>query len=173
MSAPEAEVRVGRAVVAWALQAVLGVLVLVLLLVAWGTAPSLATVCWCVAGSALVGWRPQAGLTALVLLVVAAFALSRDPLPLVAVMGLVLLTHLVLWLAALVARTEWDTDVEVAVLVGGLRSGLPVQLVAQVLAVVGVALSGGAAGGDVWRALALVAAVGVAVLVLPRAAYAR
>jgi hypothetical protein len=81
----------------------------------------------------------------------------------------VLLVHLTLWTGAVAARTSWRTRVELAVLSRGLRDVAVVQVGAQVLAVVATLLAGASLGeGDVWRAVALVAAIVVAAVLLPR-----
>ena len=171
-AAPEVTLDLDRAVAAWVLRAVLAVLCAATLTVAFlgaGPRPHAVLVA---AFVVLVGATvvfPGLGLAALVVLVAGTRLLVGDPPALGAVMLLVLLVHLTLWTGAVAARTSWRTNVELAVLSRGLRDVAVVQVGAQVLAVVATLLAGASLGeGDVWRAVALVAAIVVAAVLLPR-----
>lgn len=171
-AAPEVTLDLVRPVPAWAIRAALGVLCAATLVAAFvGTGPAppaaLVAVFVVLVGATVV--LPGLGLAALVVLVAATRLVVGDPPALVAVMLLVLLVHLTLWTAAVAARTSWRTRVEGAVLSRGLRDVARVQVGAQVLTVAALLLAGTSLGeGDVWRGLALVAAIAVAAALLPR-----
>jgi hypothetical protein len=132
--------------------------------------------------AALVIWRPAWPIPAVTSLLVGLWVFAqgdlltgqtrngRDGLLTVAVLVLVL--HLLLRTTSLAARVSWRGVVETLVLSRVLRSVLGAQLVAQALVLVVVWLRaglGGAVAGQGWlRAVAVVAAVAVAVLVVPR-----
>ncbi|MFI2753833.1 hypothetical protein ACGIF2_10400 [Cellulomonas sp. P22] len=171
---PEVEVQTGPAVPAVALRCALAVTAAAALALAWAPAPpavlSPVTLVLALLVAALV-WQPGLGLGAVLALVVGGRVVAGDLLGPVALGVLVLLVHLVLWLAALATPTSWRTRVEVAVVVAGLRDLVVVQLGVQVLAVVALALArDGLAAGDAWRLGALLLAGAVVVLVLPRPA---
>lgn len=166
----EVSVDLVRPVPAWALRGVVGVLGAATLLVAFaGAGLHPVVVAGFVALVVATVVVPGLGLTALVVLVVATRVATGEPLALGLLMLLVLLVHLMLWAGALAARTSWRTQVELGVVAHGLRDVATVQVGAQVLAVVATVLGGVALGdGDLWRALALVAAIGASALLLPR-----
>lgn len=173
-SVPEVTVDLVRPVPAWAVRAALAVLAGATLAVAFGgTGPRPHAVlvgAFVVLVAATVVF-PGLGLAALVVLVAATRLFVGDAPALGVVMALVLLVHLTLWTGAVAARTSWRTQVEGAVLAGSLRDVAVVQVGAQVLAVVATALAGVSLGeGDLWRALALVAAIAACALLLPRPA---
>lgn len=166
----EVSVDLVRPVPAWALRGAVGVLGAATLVVAFAGARLhpvvVAAFVALVVATVVV---PGLGLTALVVLVVAARVATGEPLALGTLMLLVLLVHLLLWVGALAARTSWRTQVELGVAVHGVRDVATVQVGAQVLAVVATLLAGVSVGaGDLWRALALVAAIGASALLLPR-----
>ncbi|GEK21976.1 hypothetical protein [Cellulomonas xylanilytica] len=165
----EVAVDLVRPVPAWALRGAVALLGAATLLVAFaGARLHPVVVAALVALVVAIAVVPDLGLTGLVVLVAAAGVVA-DPPGLGAVMLLVLLVHLTLWAGALAARTSWRTQVEVAVVVRGVRDVAAVQVGAQLLAVVALVLGGVVLGaGDLWRALALVAAIGAAALLLPR-----
>ncbi|WP_421735434.1 hypothetical protein [Cellulomonas sp.] len=166
----EVTLELDRPVPAWALRASLALLSAATLAVAFaGTGPRPPAVLD-VGFVALVGAAvlvPGLGLAALVVLVAGTRLLVGDPPALAVVMVLVLLVHLTLWAGAVCARTSWRTRVEVAVLVRGLREVAVVQVGAQLLAVVAMLLVG-VSESDLWRAAALVAALTLAAVMLPR-----
>ncbi|WP_456787218.1 hypothetical protein [Cellulomonas sp. P5_C5] len=166
----EVTVDLVRPVPAWALRGAVGVLGAVLLLVAFaGVRPHPLLVAGFVALVVATVVLPELGLTALVVLVAGVRVATGEPPALGIVMLLLLLVHLSLWAGALAARTSWRTQVELGVVVHGLRDVATVQVGAQMLAVVAVLLGGVTVGsGDLWRALALVAAIGATALLLPR-----
>lgn len=84
--------------------------------------------------------------------------------------ALVLAVHLALRTTALCVHVSGGARVQVSVLVGTIRSVLPVQAVAQALVLVTLALRNGAVPGDPgwWRLAAVLGVVTVALLVLPR-----
>ncbi|ROS23873.1 hypothetical protein [Cellulomonas sp. PhB150] len=171
-AAREAQLTTAATVPALVLRAVLGVLVAVLVVLAWAASYDVlgAVVGVAAAIGAYVALRPWSVVAALAVALAGFLVLVGGPASLPTVMVLVLLVHLVLWGAALGARTSWRARVEVGVVLDGLRSLAGVQAGAQVLAVVAVLLAGAEVGAaDVWRAAAMLAAIGVAVLVLPRA----
>ncbi|MBO3086129.1 hypothetical protein [Cellulomonas fengjieae] len=159
-----------RPVPAWAVRGSLAALAASLLAVAFGGTGPRPHAVLVVALAALVVATtvlPGLGLAALVVLVAGTRLLVGDPPALGVVLALVLLVHLTLWAGAVAARTSWRTRVELAVLVRGLREVALVQVGAQVLAVVAMLLVG-VAQGDLWRAAALVAAITLAAVLLPR-----
>ncbi len=161
-----------RPVPAWAVRAAVVVMAAATLVVAFvGTGPrppSVLVVALAVLAVA-AAVVPGLGLAALVVLVAATRLFVADPPGLGVVMALVLLVHLTLWSGAVAARTSWRTRVEAAVLVRGLREVAVVQVGAQVLAVLATVLAGVSLGdGDLWRALALLAAIAAAAVLLPR-----
>jgi len=166
----EVTVDLVRPMPSWVLRGVVAVLGAATLLVAFaGSRPHQLLVAGFVALVVATAVVPGLGLTALVVLVVAMRVVTGEPPPLGIVMLLVLLVHLTLWAGALAARTSWRTRVELGVVVHGLRDVATVQVGAQVLSVVATALGGVSLGvGDLWRAVALVAALGASALLLPR-----
>ncbi|GIG21935.1 hypothetical protein Cch01nite_26590 [Cellulomonas chitinilytica] len=172
--APEVDVRLGACVSTVGVRAALGVLGGLLVLVAFTTtgAPPPPVV---VGGFAVLvvatAVRPRAVLPGLLVGLVGLRVLLTQPPPLIALMALVLLVHLVLWCAAVAARTSSHARVEVAVLGAMLRDVAWVQAGAQVLTVGAVVLSGATlAGGDVLRVVAIVGAMLAAGLVRSRPA---
>ena len=160
-----------RPVPGWVLRGALAVLGAGTLAVAFAAAGPRPHAVLVVALAALVvatTMLPGLGLAALLVLVAATRLFAGDAPALGVVMALVLLVHLTLWAGAVGARTSWRTLVELGVLVRGLREVAIVQVGAQVLAVVAMALVG-VSQGDFWRAAALVAAIVVAAVILPRA----
>lgn len=159
-----------RPVPSWVVRGAVGVLSAVTLLVTFAGSPvDQVLVAGFVALVVATVVVPGLCLTAVVVLVVATRLAVGQPPALGLLMLLVLLVHLTLWAGAFAARTSWRTRVEVGVVVHGLRDVAVVQVGAQVLAVVVTVLGGVSLGsGDLWRALALVAAIGAAVLLLPR-----
>ncbi|WP_315098520.1 hypothetical protein [uncultured Cellulomonas sp.] len=159
-----------RPVSAPILRAVLGALCAVTLVVAFaGSGPQPHAAVVVVLAALVVGTvlLPGLGLAALVALVAGTRLLVGDAPSLGVVMALVLLVHLTVWAGAVAARTSWRTRTELAVLLVGLRQLAVVQAGAQVLAVVAMLLVG-TAQGDLWRAVALVAAIVAAAVLLPR-----
>lgn len=136
------------------------------------------------AGAVLVGWQPQWPVAQLAALVVGIVVLAGPDLlgagllteaggsGLMRVCGLVLGVHLMLRVSALAARTTWRSVVEGSVLTGMLRSVLATQVLVQAMLLAVVWLRsglGGVVAGQEWlRLLAVVAVVGVVVLVVPR-----
>ena len=112
--------------------------------------------------------RPEIGLAGLVVAIAGVRVLLFAPPALAAVLALVLLVHLTLWTAAVAARTRWRATIEWSVLGRGLRDVAVVQVFALALATGAMALAG-TSPGDLWRAFAVVSAMAVTVLVLPRA----
>ncbi|MEZ0446231.1 hypothetical protein [Cellulomonas sp. ICMP 17802] len=171
---PEVTLDLRRPVPAWAVRGALAVLAAGTLAVAFAAPGPRAH--WLLVGGfvALVTatvLRPGLGTAALVVLAAATRLVVGDAPALGVLMALVLLVHLTLWCSAVAARTSWRTRVELAVLVRGLREVALVQVGAQVLAVAATLLVGVRLGdGDLWRALALVAAVVATAALLPRAA---
>ena len=175
-SAPELDVRTGRCVSALGLRVALGVLGALLVAVAFvgvGTVPPpavLAGFCGLVVATAV---RPRAVLPGLLVGLVGLRVLIAGPPALPALMALVLLVHLVLWCAAVAARTSVRGRVEVAVLGAMLADVALLQAGAQVLTVGAVVVSGASlAGGDVLRVVAIVGAMLAAGLVRSRPAEA-
>lgn len=171
---PEVTIDLVRPVPAWVVRAALAVLSGATLAVAFaGTGPRppvLLVGAFVVLVGATVVY-PGLGLAALVVLVAATRLFVGDAPALGVVMALVLLVHLTLWAGAVAARASWRTQVEAAVLAATARDVAVVQVGAQVLAVVATVLAGVSVGdGDLWRALALVAAIGASALLLPRPA---
>jgi hypothetical protein len=83
--------------------------------------------------------------------------------------ALVLAVHLALQATALCVHVSGRSRVQVSVLLGTVRSVLPVQAVTQVLVLITLGVRTHAAPGQGWvRAAAVVGAVTVALLVLPR-----
>ncbi|MDQ0372895.1 hypothetical protein [Cellulomonas humilata] len=166
----EVTVALVRPLPAWLLRGVAALLGATTLLVAFaGERPHPLLVAGLVALVVATVVIPGLGLAALVVLAAATGVVAGGPPALGVVMLLVLLVHLTLWTGALAARTSWRTQVELGVVLGGLRDVATVQVGAQVLAVVATVLGGVALGdGDLWRALALVAAMGASALLLPR-----
>jgi hypothetical protein len=159
-----------RPVPAWAVRAALAVLCAATLTAAFagtGPAPHAALVAAFAALVVATVLVPGLGLAALVVLLAGMRLFVGDPPGLGVLMALVLLVHLTLWAGAVAARASWRTRVELAVLVRGLRDVAVVQVGAQVLAVVAMALVG-VTQGDLWRAAALLAALVVAAVLLPR-----
>lgn len=172
---PEVEVRTGLSVPSVVLRLTLAAVAAATLALAWAPEPpavlSPVTLVLALLVAALT-WQPGLGLGAVLALVVGGRVVAGDLLGPVALGVLVLLVHLVLWLAALASPTSWRTRVEVAVVVTGLRDLVVVQLGVQVLAVMALALArDGLAAGDAWRVGALVLAGAVVLLVLPRPAH--
>ncbi|MGY4644068.1 hypothetical protein [Cellulomonas sp. URHB0016] len=167
--APEIEVRLGRCVSALALCVALGVLGCLLVGVAFsstGTPPAPGVLVGFVALAVATAIRPRAVLPGLLVGLVGLRVLLTGPPPLLALMALVLLVHLVLWCAAVAARTSARARVEVAVLGAMLGDVAWVQVGAQVLTVGAVLVSGASlAGGDVLRVVAIVGAMLAAGLV--------
>jgi hypothetical protein len=132
------------------------------------------------AAALLVTWRPHLPVGAAVTVLVGLWVFGQPdllaPTPgqtgLLVVSALVLALHLLLRLSSLAARVSWHGVVEGPVLARLARSVLGAQLVAQslVLAVVWLRSGVGAAvAGQGWlRVAAVVAAVVVALLVVPR-----
>jgi len=166
----EVTVALVRPVPSWALRGVAALLGAATLLVALaGSRLHPVVVAGLVALVVATAVVPGLGLAALVVLVAATGVVAGGPPALGVVMLLVLLVHLTLWAGALAARTSWRTRVELGVVVHGLRDVATVQVGAQVLAVVATVLGGVSLGaGDVWRAVALLTAMGAAALLLPR-----
>ena len=169
-AAPETELETGPvvplAVVRIAVAVVVAAMVIVASVSQW---PGHGAV-W--VGAPLIGlavmWRPWGALPAFAGLLAGAIVLVGGTAPLPAVMVLVLLMHLTLVTAAFAARGSWGAAVEVRVLTDAARPFLVVQAGAQVLAVLALQLSGVSLGtGDMWRAVALLGAIGVALVVLP------
>jgi hypothetical protein len=159
-----------RPVPAWALRASLALLCAATLAVAFtGPRPPAALVVGFVVLVGATVLVPGLGLAALVVLVAGTRLFVGGPPALGVVMVLVLLVHLTVWAGAVCARTSWRTQVEAAVLVRGLRDVAVVQVGAQVLAVLAMALVG-VTQGDLWRAAALLAVIVVAAAMLPRPA---
>lgn len=170
---PEVEIATGPAVPALVLRAavaLLGAAVLVLAAlapggpVAPGAVPVLALL------GAAPALRPRAGVAALVVVGAGVALLAADPLGGRHLAALVLAVHLLLWLAAVAARTTRRTRVEVAVLRADLPLVAGLQAAAQALALAVGVLAGATAGGDAWRLLGLAAAVGVTAVALRRPA---
>jgi hypothetical protein len=174
--AREVEVRVGRCVPAVALRVALGVLGGLLVLVAFtttGAPPPPVVVGGFVVLVVAAAARPRAVLPGLLVGLVGLRVLLTEQPPLLALMALVLLVHLVLWCAAVAARTSSRALVEVAVLGAMLRDVAWLQAGAQVLVVGAVVVSGASlAGGDVLRVVAIVGAMVAAGLVRSRPASA-
>jgi len=171
MSTREVVLATGATVHALVVRAVLGLVVATMLVVAWSSSRPLTglVVGLALAVGAAAAMRPWSIGTALAVGVAGFLLLIGGAASLPTVMVLVLLVHLALWGSALAARVSWRGRVELAVVGDGLRSLARVQVGAQVLAVVAVLLAGTAVGqSDVWRALALLAAIAVTVLALPR-----
>jgi hypothetical protein len=169
-TAPEAELETGAvvplALVKIAVAVIVAVMVILASVVEW---PGHGAV-W--VGGPLIGltvmWRPWGALPALAGGLAGAIVLVGGAAPLPAVMALVLLVHLTLVTAAFAGRGSWGAAVEARVLTDAARPFLVVQAGAQVLAVLALQVSGAALGpGDLWRAVALLGAIGVALLVLP------
>lgn len=170
-AAPEARLGTATTVPALVLRAVLGVLVALLVVLSWSANRDLLGAVFVVAAGigAYAALRPWSVVTALTVALAGFLVLVGGPASLPTVMVLVLLVHLALWGSALAARPSWRGRVEVAVVLDGLVSVARVQAGAQLLAVVAVVLAGAEVGAaDVWRAGAMLAAIGMAVLVLPR-----
>ncbi|RHA38390.1 hypothetical protein [Cellulomonas rhizosphaerae] len=168
---PEARLATGATVPATLLRAVLGVVVAAMVVVGWAADRDLlaAVVVVALGLGVFVALRPWSVVTAVCAGLAGFLVLVGGAASLPTVMLLVLLVHLATWGSALAARTSWRGRVEVAVVLDGLRSVARVQVGAQVLAVVAVLLAGADLGAaDVWRAAAMLAAIGVAVLALPR-----
>ena len=159
-----------RPVPAWVVRASLAALCAGTLAVAFGGTGPMPHAALVVGFAVLVAATvlvPGLGLAALVVLVAGTRLFVGAPPDLGVVMALVLLVHLSLWAGAVAARTSWRTRVELAVLLRGLRDVALVQVGAQLLAVVAMLLVG-VTQGDLWRAAALVAAIVVAAVLLPR-----
>lgn len=119
--------------------------------------------------AALVVLRPRTGWVAWLVLVGGLGVLLGDPLGPGRLAVLLLVVHLAVLASLLAARVGPATRVETTVLVGALRRAWPVQLGVQLAGVV-VWLVGPVRplpGGDLWRVLALVAAVALVLVVLP------
>ncbi|WP_456845398.1 hypothetical protein [Cellulomonas sp. P5_C6] len=169
----EATLDLVRPVPAWMLRGVLALLAAGTLVVAFvGPGPRAH---WLLVGAlvALVTatvLQPGVGTAAVVVAAAATRVLAGDPPALGVLMALVLLVHLTVWLGAVAARTSWRTQVELAVVGRGLRDVAVVQVGVQVLTVVATLLVGVRLGdGDLWRAVALVAAIVATAALLPRA----
>ncbi|MBO9554551.1 hypothetical protein [Cellulomonas sp.] len=174
--APEVDVRIGRCVSGLGLRVALGVFGGLLVLVAFTTVGAVPPAVVLGGFGALVvatAARPRAVLPGLLVGLVGLRVLIVGPPPLLALMALVLLVHLVLWCAAVAARTSTRGRVEVAVLGAMLRDVALLQAGAQVLTVGAVLVSGASlAGGDVLRVVAIVGAMLAAGLVRSRPAEA-
>lgn len=171
MTAREVVLATGTTVHALVVRAVLGLVVAVMLVVAWSSSRPLLgiVVGLALAFGAAAALRPWSIGTALAVGAAGFLLVTGSAASLPTVMVLVLLVHLALWASALAARVSWRGSVELAVAADGLRSLARVQVGAQVLAVVAVLLAGTDVGqADAWRALALLAAIAVTVLALPR-----
>ena len=172
----QVEVTLGPAVPALVVRLVLGVLGVLLLIVAFaGPGPGphglLASILFALVVAVVL--RPEVGLGALVVLVAGVRLLLSDPPTLLEVLALVVLVHLFLWTAAVAARTTWRASIEWSVLTRGLRDVAVVQVFALVLAVVAYAAAGTSLGAaDLWRAVGVVSAMVLTVVVLPRASTA-
>lgn len=117
----------------------------------------------------LVVLRPRAGWVAWLLLLAGLRVLLGDPVGPGRLAAMLLVAHLAVLGSLLGARLEPRTRVELTVVGRTLRRAWPVQLGAQVAGLV-VWLVGPARvlpAGDLWRVLALVAAVAVVLVVLP------
>ena len=137
-----------------------------------------------VAGAVVVAWHPQWPVAQLAALVVGVVVIAGPDLlgagllteaggdGLLRVGGIVVGVHLMLRVSALAARTTWRSVVEGSVLAGVLRSVLAIQVLVQavLLAVVWLRSGlGGVVAGQEWlRLLAVIAVVGVVLLVVPR-----
>ncbi|MDM7830011.1 hypothetical protein [Cellulomonas edaphi] len=166
----EAELESGTVVALALVRAALVPVVVALLVVASLSAGAAAGTVWVVSPviAAAVAWRPWGALPALVGALAGVIVLIGGRPPVGVVMALVLLVHLTLWTAAFAARGSWNAWVEVRVLTRAARGFLGVQLGAQALAILAVTVSGASLGtGDVWRAAAVLAALGVALIALP------
>ena len=160
-----------RPVPGWALRAALAVLgtgTLAVAFAAAGPRPHAVLLIGLVALVVATAVLPGLGVAPLLVLVAATRLFAGDAPGLGVVMALTLLVHLTLWAGAVAARASWRTLVERGVLVRALRVVAIVQVGAQVLAVVAMVLVG-VTQGDLWRAAALVAAIVVAAVMLPRA----
>jgi hypothetical protein len=167
---PEAELELQRPLPAGSVHAGAALLVAAMLLVGWSTARPVGPIAALVALvlAVVVVLLPRAVLVGGALVLVVLELLAGDP-TVPQVLALVLLVHASVWACSLAARVPWRARVEAGVLIDGLREGLPVQVGAQLLALVALLLGGAdVAGGDVWRVLALAAAAAVVLVVLPR-----
>lgn len=167
---PEAELELERALPAALVHAGAALLVAAMLVVGWSTARPVgpAAVLVALALGAVVVGLPRAALTGGALVLVGLEVLAGSP-SVPQVLALVLLVHAAVVACSLAARVPWRAHVEAGVLVDVVREALPVQVGAQVLALVALVLGGvDVAAGDVWRVLGLAAAAGVVLLVLPR-----
>ncbi|MBT0993622.1 hypothetical protein KIN34_04895 [Cellulomonas sp. DKR-3] len=167
---PEAELELDRAVPAAVVHAGTVLLVAAMLLVGWSTARPLgaAAVLVALVLGAVVVLLPRAALAGGALVLVGVEVLVGSP-SVPQVLALVLLVHAAVWACSLAARVPRRARVEVGVLVDGAREALPVQVGAQVLALVALLLGGAdVVAGDVWRVVGLAAVAGAVLLVLPR-----
>lgn len=167
---PEVEVRTGPTVPAVVLRVVLALAGVGAVLVAQGApgaAPGTGGLVVLLAVGVAPAVVPRLPSAAVLLLLLGAWLVVHDPAPPLVLAGLVLLVHVVLRLAPVVALTGWRSRVEVAVLRTDLRAALAAQAGAQALALVAGAVAG-SGGGSGWRVAGL-----VVVLVLTSLALAR
>ncbi|MBO0919677.1 hypothetical protein J1G42_02415 [Cellulomonas sp. zg-ZUI222] len=169
---PEVTVRTGPSVPAVAVRAVLALAAVVAALVA-GTMPGGMVPSWVLTLLVVVALAPavvpRVPVTAFLVLAVGVRVLLADPASPLVLAVLVLALHVVLRLAALVARIGWRGRIEVAVLTDDLRAAVAVQVGAQALALLaGAAAGAGGAAGGGWRVVGMLAVAGLAAAVMIR-----
>lgn len=168
----DVELLTGATVPGLVLRLAAGVWATLALVVAWSSPGPHANPALVVLLAVLVGAlvaRPAEGTGGVLVLAVGLRVVVGDPLTWPAVAALVLLVHLLLATVAHAARAGWRTRVELAVLAVGRREVVLVQVGAQVLAALAVALLHDGPGlGDLVRVGALGLAGAVLVVVLPR-----
>lgn len=157
---------VGPSVPGWALRGVLGVAALGTLALTGASVPEPFVLVAVVIVGLLVA-RPADGWAGLVVLAVGVAVLAANPMAASRLAGLVLGVHVLVRLAAVAGRAGGRDAVELAVLGTGWRRWVVAQALGQVATLATVALRGVDAPGA-GRLIALVAALAVVVLALPR-----
>jgi len=168
--ADDVVVRVGRCVPGSVVRATAGAAAATLMatfafvVVGWSAGLSVALV---VVSALLVAWSP--GMVSVPVALVGVGVLVDGVPPVGLLLALVLLVHLVVVVAVLAARVRFDTLVEWRVIAALAREFAVVQLGAQVLALGAAGLAGAhLRAGDGVRTIALLTALVVLVVVLPR-----
>lgn len=173
--APTVDVDLGAAVGGWVVRGLPGLLVLALVALLGGGAAA-----WTVGGvsAALVTWRPRSPVAPLTALLVGGWVLvggdllapDRQPTGALRLAAVVLALDLLLRVSALSSHVAWRAVVELRVLGRTAREALPAQVLVQLVLVLAALLRGAPATGGAqwWRLVAVVAGVGVVLLVVSR-----